>query len=93
MAFLTAYKALEKHYQLRQKTMAKVKKEPRVEVPEVQKEEAPSVPNKQDGTGKFVIANFGGEFFVFSPEGARLSGPLGEFQADDLAKRFQSFHK
>jgi hypothetical protein len=71
--------------------MAKAKKEPQVEAPVAK--EAPSVPNKQNGTGKFVVANFGGQFFVYSPEGVRISSGSGELEATDLATKFQSFHK
>jgi hypothetical protein len=64
-----------------------------VEAPEAPKEAKASVPNKQDGTGKFVVANFGGVFYVYSPEGVRISAGAGEFEANELATKFQSFHK
>lgn len=62
------------------------------EAPEVQ--EAPSVPNTIDNRArKFVAVAHDSKFYVFNPEGVRISGPLAELEAVELAQRFQAFRR
>lgn len=48
-----------------------------------------SVPANRHGTGKFEVVADGGKFWVFNPEGARISAGLSELEATELAFKFQ----
>ena len=52
-----------------------------------------TVPDKKDATGKFEVVLLNGEYVVYNPEGVRISGPMGEAAAQDLAFRMQQFKR
>ena len=71
--------------------MAKAKKLDVVE--EVVQEEVVSVADKVDATGRFAVSYTGGKFYVYNPDGVRISSAMEEVEANDLARRMQKFKR
>lgn len=61
------------------------------EAPKVKESSKSDVPAKRNGTGKFEVVADGGKFWIFNPEGVRISGGLSDIEAHDQAARHQSF--